>query len=144
MSDNGGSGRIVGRTMGLNYGSNWPLRQGKGSFFEGGIRTPAFIWAPALLKRRGGLLTNQLFHVVDWLPTLYEAVGGNITDLGVIDGVSQWRSLVEGRRTGPRTELPYIQNQGSTTPVVIYQEPESGVLYKLLGGSVGTASYTGW
>ena len=38
LSDNGG---------GLHsYGSNWPLRGGKGTIFEGGTRTPAFIHSP--------------------------------------------------------------------------------------------------
>ena len=36
MSDNGGADR----------GSNWPLRGGKNSVWEGGTRTPAFVHYP--------------------------------------------------------------------------------------------------
>ena len=105
MSDNGASTRIPSGISGINYGSNWPLRQAKGTLFDGGVRTPAFIWSP-LIKRRGGLITNQLTHVVDWFPTLYEAAGGNPVDLGNIDGVSHWQSFVAGKKVGARKEVP--------------------------------------
>ena len=31
--------------------------------------------------------------MTDWLPTFYSAAGGNVQDLGPIDGVDQWNSL---------------------------------------------------
>lgn len=82
-------------THGSNYGSNWPLRHGKGSHFDGGVRTDSFIWSPLLPKR--GRITDQLFHATDWLPTMYEAAGGDVNQLGDrpgdLSGVSQWKSL---------------------------------------------------
>ena len=35
----------------------------------------------------------RLIHVTDWLPTLYSAAGGNVKDLGHLDGVDQWRAI---------------------------------------------------
>ncbi|KAL3205731.1 hypothetical protein MRX96_040674 [Rhipicephalus microplus] len=50
-------------------------------------------------------VSRQLMHVSDWLPTLYSAAGGNVEDLGDIDGVDMWRSLVTGHGS-PRSEVP--------------------------------------
>lgn len=82
MSDNGGK---------TSAGNNLPLRGGKGTLWEGGTRVVAFINAPFIQ----GSTYRGLFHVTDWLPTLYEMAGGNVEDLGKIDGVSQFKSLVQ-------------------------------------------------
>lgn len=39
-------------------------------------------------------MSNKLFSVVDWLPTFYSAIGLDPSNLGEIDGVNQWQSLV--------------------------------------------------
>ncbi|KAG0419570.1 hypothetical protein HPB47_004013 [Ixodes persulcatus] len=54
-----------------NRGYNWPLRGGKFTLWEGGLRTTAFIWSPLLEKNRR--VSNQMMHIADWLPTLYSA-----------------------------------------------------------------------
>lgn len=41
-------------------------------------------------------MSNQLFHVSDWLPTLYSAAGGDLQDLAPVDGVNQWDVLSIG------------------------------------------------
>ncbi|XP_077516128.1 arylsulfatase B-like isoform X3 [Amblyomma americanum] len=81
----------------IGMGSSWPLRGSKQSLWEGGVRVPAFIWSP-LLDRSGaeGRVSWDLMHMVDWMPTLYQAAGGKIDDLGPIDGVSQWGTLSRG------------------------------------------------
>ncbi|CAN8016518.1 unnamed protein product, partial [Ixodes persulcatus] len=56
-----------------NRGYNWPLRGGKFTLWEGGLRTTAFIWSPLLEKNRR--VSNQMMHIADWLPTLYSAAG---------------------------------------------------------------------
>ncbi|KAF4519023.1 hypothetical protein B566_EDAN009786 [Ephemera danica] len=55
-----------------NYGSNFPFRGMKTSIFEGGVHVPAAIWSS---KLHGKGISRQLFHVTDWLPTLFHAVG---------------------------------------------------------------------
>jgi arylsulfatase A-like enzyme len=49
------------------------LLKEKATPWEGGIRTAAFVWSKLLTKRK--TLPNQLMHISDWLPTLYEAAG---------------------------------------------------------------------
>ena len=48
VSDNGGLSVAGGGA------SNEPLRAGKGTFYEGGVRTPAFIHAPRLMNGKEG------------------------------------------------------------------------------------------
>ncbi|CAN8011268.1 unnamed protein product, partial [Ixodes pacificus] len=58
-----------------NRGFSFPLRGGKGTLWEGGCRATGFIWSP-LLKRKG-VISNQMMHVTDWLPTLHSAAGSS-------------------------------------------------------------------
>ena len=87
-----------------NMGSNFPLRSGKGYYFEGGIRGSAFVFGP-MFKNRAGNVSTDLMHVTDWLPTLYEAAGGSVSDLGDVDGHSMWSVLTGVNKTCPRTEV---------------------------------------
>ncbi|XP_055334651.1 arylsulfatase B-like [Paramacrobiotus metropolitanus] len=126
---------------GSNHGSNWPLRHGKGTLFEGGVRTPAFIWTPMIPKR--GRISNQLVHITDWLPTLYEAAGGNLGDLNSMDGVSQWQTLLRGLEDGPRTEVLLNINPMNGQAGLVYRDVD-GSLYKYVAGSVFDNTFTGW
>lgn len=49
---------------------------------------------------------RSLIHVTDWLPTVYEAAGGDVQDLGQIDGKSQWKALL-ALGPSPRSEMLY-------------------------------------
>ncbi|KAF4519022.1 hypothetical protein B566_EDAN009785 [Ephemera danica] len=57
-----------------NGGSNHPLRGMKYMLLEGGVRTAALIWTPQLQLKPLGV-SRQMFHITDWLPTLYAAAG---------------------------------------------------------------------
>ncbi|OQV17335.1 Arylsulfatase I [Hypsibius exemplaris] len=143
FSDNGGPlARHAAFVHGSNHASNWPLRGGKGTLLEGGVRVPAFIWSP-LLKRRGRA-TDQLFHVTDWLPTLWEAVGADpalLPEKG--DGFSHWKSFQDGSSVGPRKELVNnIDTLGRMYAMIM--EDEFGHLYKLIGGNVFENNWAGW
>lgn len=70
------------------------------SMFEGAVRGAACVYSP-LIDRPSRVFT-QLFHIADWLPTLYSAAGGDTNDLEQLDGIDQWtaiRSAKNGRRT---------------------------------------------
>nr|CAD7266796.1 unnamed protein product [Timema shepardi] len=86
-TDNGGPAA----GFNINAASNWPLRGVKNTLWEGGVRGAALIWSPRLVK--SGRVASQLFHMTDWLPTLYSAAGGDLSHLGDIDGLNAWESL---------------------------------------------------
>lgn len=68
--------------------NNRPLRKGKLSVYEGGIRVPSFVyWRGRLLSRQ----VNSMVSVEDVLPTLLEITGRAETD---VDGSGQWSVLL--------------------------------------------------
>ncbi|XP_076368527.1 arylsulfatase B-like isoform X1 [Tachypleus tridentatus] len=97
-TDNGGPAAGFNQ----NAASNWPLRGVKFTLWEGGIRGAAFIWSPLLRKK--GIVSTQMMHICDWLPTLYYAAGGNPADLGPLDGYNMWKVLSDNTPS-PRKEI---------------------------------------
>lgn len=71
-TDNGGPAE----GFNLNAASNWPLRGVKNTLWEGGVRGAGFIWSSKHIEKPKRV-TSQLFQIVDWLPTLYAAAGGD-------------------------------------------------------------------
>nr|XP_050042516.2 arylsulfatase B-like isoform X1 [Dermacentor andersoni] len=111
-SDNGGITWVAHS----NTGSNWPLRGTKGTLWEGGIRVPALVWSP-LLKPGPRVVLPRLVHAVDWLPTLYSAAGGSVSDLGCVDGIDLWPALFSAKSNKfvewPRQEFLVNVDQAS-------------------------------
>lgn len=105
FSDNGGPLEGIG-----NGQVNYPLRGGKYSYWEGGVRSASFLHSPML---PGGVVNRELMHVTDWLPTLTHLAACGVHDLdihckgpelGDIDGVNQWSTII-GASKSPRTEF---------------------------------------
>lgn len=97
-TDNGGA---AGGYNG-NCASNWPLKGTKDTLWEGGVRGSAMIWSPLL--QNTSRVSDQMMTIIDWLPTLYSAVGGNVSSLGDIDGMDMWDILNSGG-TSSRSEI---------------------------------------
>ena len=69
-SDNGGLDGITDQT---------PLRAGKGSYYEGGIRVPfAFIWNGRI---QSGITSDQPITHLDLFPTILSAAGVSLSEL---------------------------------------------------------------
>ncbi|KAH3745729.1 arylsulfatase B [Pelomyxa schiedti] len=86
-----------------NAANNYPLRGYKTTNFEGGVRVNAFMAGPGanISSSLIGKQTNQLFHIVDWLPTLAHAAGATLNPPNPLDGFDQWDSITTGS-AGPR------------------------------------------
>ncbi len=66
-SDNGGVYHIS---------RQWPLRAGKGSFYEGGIREPMIIYMKG--KYEGGITKKEMVSQLDLFPTFAELAGAKV------------------------------------------------------------------
>lgn len=76
-SDNGGVSR---------HTSNLPLRAGKGTFYEGGIRTPCCIkWKGSI---EPGTSTDLPVNGVDFMPTFAEIASAELPEKQAVDGTS--------------------------------------------------------
>ncbi len=81
---------------------NGPLRSGKGSLYEGGVRTCAF----ATWENRipAGSSVNAMAHMVDWYPTLLKLTGASLKQKLPLDGHDMWPSITKGK-SSPRNEV---------------------------------------
>jgi arylsulfatase A-like enzyme len=76
-SDNGGHYGIT---------KQWPLRSGKGSYYEGGIREPMFACWPG--KIQNGLISDVPVTNLDFFPTILEVAGVEKPAEKILDGQS--------------------------------------------------------
>jgi arylsulfatase A len=85
-SDNGGLTQRYGKHDGFT--ENLPLRRGKGSAYEGGVRVPTIVQWPGVTKP--GTECNDPVCTIDWYPTLLELTGatGDKAHNESVDGVS--------------------------------------------------------
>ncbi len=61
--------------IGWANASNTPFFEYKVKPYEGGIATPMIVHSPRLPKNRRGKFTNQIGHLIDFMPTIVEASG---------------------------------------------------------------------
>ena len=98
---------------GTSGGSNWPLRGGKASNFEGGIRVNGWVSGGALPDAVRSTKKSGLATPWDWWSTFAE-IGGNIdpvdhkaaaAGLPPVDSISQWQYWSGATDTPPRKVL---------------------------------------
>lgn len=88
-SDNGpwlikNQGHVDGQLPKHHGGSAGPLRSGKVSTWEGGVRVPAIVWAPGRVP--AGKLCHNLAATIDLMPTLAKLAGTEPPTDRIIDG----------------------------------------------------------
>lgn len=130
-SDNGGP-----RALGADNG---PLRAGKATPYEGGIRVPALLYAPGRIRPGQ---SNQQMAAWDVLPTLAAAAGVELGEGPPRDGQNLWPVLNGSEPLRPRGELffavqqetgpkQYALRDGDWKLVRIATVPQSQQLYKI-------------
>jgi arylsulfatase A-like enzyme len=107
VSDNGGAGMSPAR--------NTPLRANKGNIYDGGIRVPAILRWPGVI--RAGATSDQFVTAQDMFPTIAAAVGVTPRNSLPFDGVNLWTSIRMGGTAVDRaftmaTETNYAQFDG--------------------------------
>jgi len=87
------------------WGESGPLRNGKGSSYEGGLRAPCIIRWPGKVAR--GSVSDAIFATIDFMPTFASLAGYKVPADRVIDGVDQTDLLLGKSRKGARDNFFY-------------------------------------
>ena len=131
-SDNGGP---VTTSAAAN---NYPLKGGKHSDWQGGVRANAFVSGGYLPQQMRGKKTEGYIHIADWYATFCALAGVDPTDeraakanLPPIDSLNMWPLISGQNSTSPRTDIPI-----SNATLI------SGD-YKILTGDIKLAGWTG-
>jgi arylsulfatase A-like enzyme len=99
-SDNGGPNP---KTL----SDNGPLRAGKGTIYEGGVRGCAFATWPGHIP--SGVTINEPMHAIDWFPTLVNLAGGKVDGKLPLDGRDVWPMLTKGGKS-PHDAILSVQS----------------------------------
>jgi len=156
-SDNGGPLYVRGNLTAppaledIEGGNNWPLRGGKGSNTEGGVRVPAFVTGGYLPAASRGKALDGFVSSPDWYATFCGLAGVDAADaraaaagLPPVDGVDVWPMLSGANASTART-VHFLGTAdgplGTTTTVQGVIRAADG--WKLLLGGVGPSFWTG-
>jgi arylsulfatase A-like enzyme len=112
ISDNGGLSLSTVRG-GKKHTQNLPLRAGKGSLYEGGIREPMLVKWPEVVKP--GTFTNQYIQIQDFYPTILEMAQ-----------IKQYKTQqsIDGQSIVPLLKDP---QRNDTTRVLIWHYPNKWI-----------------
>jgi arylsulfatase A-like enzyme len=97
-----------GPFIGPDGGSPGPLRAGKFTTFEGGIRVPAIFWMPARIKPRA---EKSPAILLDLFPTCLALAGGKPPTDRAIDGIDLTPTLVDNQPRDNRELFFYAQDK---------------------------------
>jgi arylsulfatase A len=87
-------------SYGDHAGSARPLREGKGTMFDGGCREPTVMWWPGTIP--AGTVSKEPAMTIDVLPTIAQLIGAKLPK-HTIDGKSIW-PLISGE---PGAKTPH-------------------------------------
>jgi arylsulfatase A-like enzyme len=123
MGDNGGrlslnqialidkNKELVNAHYSTQHNRNAPLRDGKHSFYEGGLRVPFIAVGPGIKANR---VSETPVTGLDFLPTFTELAGGNVVMTEVIDGGNMLPLLLDESVEKVKRNSEYlIFHQGS-------------------------------
>jgi arylsulfatase A-like enzyme len=96
-------------------GDNTPLRDFKGTIFEGGVRAAAFATWPGRIP--AGQRIRQPMHMVDWYPTLIKQAGGSLEQKLPVDGLDVWPMLTK-QAASPHDAILSVSTQGPSRAAV--------------------------
>ena len=107
-SDNGGPAPGV-------VTCNEPLRAGKGTIYEGGMRVCACVSWPGHIPV--GQTVKEPLHMVDWYPTLVKLAGGSLKQKLPLDGLDIWPVLT-AKAASPHDAILLVSNDGTNSAAI--------------------------
>ena len=102
-------------TYGNHAGKALPLREGKGTTFEGGMRVPCIMRWPGNIPAKS--VNHEMATTMDLLPTIARLAGGNKPEDRVIDGKDIWK-LMGGNYEDKGNERTLFYHSGMTLEAV--------------------------
>ena len=142
FGDNGGCVELS-----ENAGNNFPLRGGKYTQWDGGLRVPAFISGGYIPPSARGSVSHELVHVADHHVTICVRAGLSLAQctsdalaeaggLPPVDGIDFWGAVVlQDPAAARRVEVPVSEQ--------VLVQARGASLWKLLLGQQGGAGWTG-
>lgn len=120
-SDNGG---YIGSNRGRTVTNNAPLRSGKGSLYEGGLRIPLIVWQPGVTPK--GKTSNEMVVTNDLFYTLLASAGLSLLQPDTGEGMNLWPLLKDPQTRLQRDRLffHYPHYYDTTTPVSAIRQGE--------------------
>ena len=97
-------------------GSAKPLRDGKSTYYEGGVRVPCIVWSPSQIP--AGTSSSQILSTLDLLPTLANLAETNLPENHQCDGYDASDFLL-GKTSSPRKEFIYYSSHGELAGIRI-------------------------
>ncbi|KAH9258582.1 hypothetical protein BASA81_003084 [Batrachochytrium salamandrivorans] len=108
-SDNGAA-----HAYAKNAGSNEPLRCGKGTTWEGGMRVPLLAWGGKVRRKQ---LTHEFAAGMDLFPTIASLAGVGLPQDWVLDGVDLSPVLLDQQAKSPRQSIIYYALGGTADAI---------------------------
>ncbi|HEV7281838.1 MAG TPA: sulfatase [Pirellulaceae bacterium] len=102
-SDNGGT--VHQRIDGVPVTTNAPLRSGKGTLYEGGVRVPFVVFWPGVIEANS--VSDALVQTTDIYPTLLDLLGLQSRRNQAFDGIS-FAPALEGKPFRRRVIFSYF------------------------------------
>ena len=90
------------------WGDAGPLRNGKGSCYEAGVRVPCIVRWPGQVAAQAE--STAIFSTLDFLPTFASLAGFKVPTDRIIDGVDQTALLLGRKPAGNRETFVYRNN----------------------------------
>ena len=95
---------------GIDAGSAGPLRLGKGTTWEGGMRVPGIFWMPGSIP--AGQVSSAVAANMDILPTFAGLAGAELPDDRVLDGRDLWPLLSGATDESPHEYFYFFAGRG--------------------------------
>lgn len=123
LSDNGGL-TLTPQRGGEAHTQNLPLKMGKGSLYEGGIRVPMIVAGPGIPK---SVTTNQYVGIDDIFPTILE-----------LAGLKKYKTIqqIDGESITPFLRDEQMKNEDK---ILLWHYPNNWTSVNLKGISWGSA-----
>lgn len=112
--------------------TNIPLRAGKGTVYEGGVRVPMIMKWPG--KIEAGIKTEALVSSVDFYPTLVELAQGTMPEKQVFDGISLLPILTEDKTDSEREIFTHYPVYHHAVPMSAVRKGNWKIIENLVSG----------